>query len=380
LTKELLKKFVKFTIPIMIAVSLIIFYAGHFSFSKDIELSKQQQQPIIKKDNVSPVVYKHFSTEINGHKQEINILEIKPDLSKVEIKPVLSFDSVFGFEKLSSIAARTKAYAVINAGFFTEHGSPSGMVVIGGKIITKPTGVYPVLVISDNKATLKEINMKINLICNGKTVNIDNINAFEKKGEVILYTPEFGTDNRAKTGNVSVTIVNNQVVKIARYEGKVDIPKDGVLLTFYNPNADKDNNMPFIAGDKVEFKYDPFFDKNAQCYECGSWIVKAGKVVIGARDSWVGVMTNYDPRTAVGIKDDGTVVLFTVDGRQPGFSVGLTGKELGEYLLNYGINNAAMLDGGASTEMIIEGKIVNTPSFKGQERPLGGGILIQIKD
>jgi exopolysaccharide biosynthesis protein len=90
----------------------------------------------------------------------------------------------------------------------------------------------------------------------------------------------------------------------------------------------------------------------------------------------VGVMTNRDPRTAVGIKEDGTVILFVVDGRQPGFSAGFTGKELAEYLIGCGVRDAAMLDGGASTEMLVEGRLVSRPSHKGEERPLAGGILI----
>jgi exopolysaccharide biosynthesis protein len=72
-------------------------------------------------------------------------------------------------------------------------------------------------------------------------------------------------------------------------------------------------------------------------------------------------------------------VLLTADGRQPGYSAGLTGRELGELLLELGISNAAMLDGGASTEMIVDGKIVNRPSFKGQERPLGGALIVRYR-
>ena len=70
------------------------------------------------------------------------------------------------------------------------------------------------------------------------------------------------------------------------------------------------------------------------------------------------------------------VILMTIDGRQPGYSIGMTGKELGNFILSYGINNAAMLDGGASTEMIVKGKIVNKPSGEGRERPVGGGIVL----
>jgi exopolysaccharide biosynthesis protein len=54
----------------------------------------------------------------------------------------------------------------------------------------------------------------------------------------------------------------------------------------------------------------------------------------------------------------------------------MTCRELGEFLIDYGVKSAAMLDGGASTEMIVEGEVVNKPSFKEQERPLGGGLVV----
>ena len=90
-------------------------------------------------------------------------------------------------------------------------------------------------------------------------------------------------------------------------------------------------------------------------------------------------MTNRDPRTAVGIKNETTVVLITVDGRQPERSAGMTGEELARYLLQNGVKDAAMLDGGASTEMIVGGEIVNRPSFNGKERPVGGALAVFIK-
>jgi len=55
---------------------------------------------------------------------------------------------------------------------------------------------------------------------------------------------------------------------------------------------------------------------------------KDGQVVAVDRDDWVGLLTNRDPRTAIGVKHDGKVVLVTVDGRQPGYSVGLSSRSL----------------------------------------------------
>ena len=111
-------------------------------------------------------------------------------------------------------------------------------------------------------------------------------------------------------------------------------------------------------------------------YELGSWIVRDKKLVIGASDPWVGTMESRAPRTAVGILADGLLAFFVVDGRQEGLSNGLTGRELGEKLLALGFTDAALLDGGASSEMIVEGAIVNSPSA-GRERKIPVAFVIR---
>lgn len=71
------------------------------------------------------------------------------------------------------------------------------------------------------------------------------------------------------------------------------------------------------------------------------------------------------PRTAVAIKDDGTIMLFTVDGRAKE-SQGMTLEELQKTLRWLGAKDIINLDGGGSTTMFIDGfsdnGIVNNPS------------------
>ena len=147
----------------------------------------------------------------------------------------------------------------------------------------------------------------------------------------------------------------------------------------FDVSAYRDGELPVKAGDRVELVHVPDMTGDVQAYECGCWLVRSGEAVVGDWDPWVGVLTNRDPRTAVGIKEDGTVILLTVDGRQPGHSAGFTGRELAEYLISCGAVDAAMLDGGASTAMLLEGKLVNRPSYKGQEREIAGAILVLLE-
>ena len=65
----------------------------------------------------------------------------------------------------------------------------------------------------------------------------------------------------------------------------------------------------------------------------------------------------------------------TVDGRQPGCSVGMTLAELASLMRELGCSDALNLDGGGSTTLWTRGAVVNRPS-DGQERAVADGLLL----
>jgi len=65
------------------------------------------------------------------------------------------------------------------------------------------------------------------------------------------------------------------------------------------------------------------------------------------------------PRTGIGQRADGSIILVVIDGRQPTWSIGATLRDLMHVFYQYGAINAANLDGGSSSEMVYSGKILN---------------------
>lgn len=74
-----------------------------------------------------------------------------------------------------------------------------------------------------------------------------------------------------------------------------------------------------------------------------------------------------NPRTAIGQKADGSIILLVIDGRQ-GLKLGASLLELQEIIIKLGAVNAISLDGGGSTAMYYEGDIINNPSCVTGER------------
>lgn len=84
-----------------------------------------------------------------------------------------------------------------------------------------------------------------------------------------------------------------------------------------------------------------------------------------------------NPRTLAGITAKGKLLLVTVDGRQPGWSVGASFKESAQIMRSLGAVDAVNLDGGGSTTMTIGKRLANRPSDTTGERPIGDAIVIQ---
>ena len=72
------------------------------------------------------------------------------------------------------------------------------------------------------------------------------------------------------------------------------------------------------------------------------------------------------PRTAIGQRKDGIVLFLVINGRLPN-SIGADMVDLTEIMENYGAYNAANLDGGSSTELVVNNKIINTPVAGGTD-------------
>lgn len=83
-----------------------------------------------------------------------------------------------------------------------------------------------------------------------------------------------------------------------------------------------------------------------------------------------GLITGMNPRTAIGQRADGAVLLLVIDGRQAQ-SAGATYADLTEIMLDYGAVNACNLDGGSSTVMWFDGDYVNDCSTNPRTLPTG---------
>jgi len=92
----------------------------------------------------------------------------------------------------------------------------------------------------------------------------------------------------------------------------------------------------------------------------GPLLIKDGTSCLHLAESFN--LNERNPRTAIAQKADGMALLIVVDGRQPDWSAGVSLGELTDLMLDIGANDAMNLDGGGSSVMVVNNKLMNRPS------------------
>ncbi len=316
------------------------------------------------------VIHWREEFEIDGKPQVAYFLELNLENPNLEVFPVLSQDRIFGFEFLSEMNLRYEAAATVNAGFNHAYGQPSGLVVQNGRIISGSSGYGRNLLIKDQKAWFLNSSIKTWIQQGEEKLPVDRVNPYPQDRGILIFTPEFGPANRIEGKSTTCIVENNKVVSSEIVSGETDIPDNGYLIV--DLRTDNSPLLSFIPGNEVKLSWE---GEAEQGYQCSGSLVENGVNTAGENDPWAGSLGIPTPRTAVGIKDASTLIFLVVDGRQPGYSVGVTGKQLADILISVGVTEAALLDGGASSQMIISGETVNRPST-GKERLLASAFII----
>lgn len=100
-----------------------------------------------------------------------------------------------------------------------------------------------------------------------------------------------------------------------------------------------------------------------QLFAFGPTLVNDGKVVVSENDEVAKAMSS-NPRTAIGIIDDLHYIVVVADGRSQA-STGLSLYQLATVMQDYGCQLAYNLDGGGSSTLYFNGKVVNNPTTNG---------------
>jgi hypothetical protein len=321
----------------------------------------------------------------------IHVLVLDP--ARTRLVSALAMDEIAGAESVSSLAARHGALAAVNGGYFRTtgiyRGEPAGAYVAGGRVLSEPNATRMEIAVSNagggTRVAFAQLDVRMRAAAEGAAGRpIDGINRPREKGELVLFTPEFHATTLTPPGGLEIIVSSGRVSDIRDGTGGAAIPKDGYVLSADGAARDW-ARAGFTVGRRVELEVEtaarPAFPFEPE------WVVGAGPLLVrdgaplGAEQADAeGFAFDFGrgrhPRTALGVRGDGAILLVTVDGRQPQKSVGMTLPELAGLMAGLGCRDAINLDGGGSTTMVVGGKVVNNPSDAAGERPVSDAWLV----
>ncbi|MFA6988781.1 MAG: phosphodiester glycosidase family protein [Candidatus Gastranaerophilaceae bacterium] len=307
----------------------------------------------------------------------VNIIEIDQKINeKLQIKPELAANGLKQKARVSTIARRKNAIAAVNGTYFKpETGVPIGTLFIDKKLITGPIYQRVALGISKDGFMMDRVSFEGSVKSKNSTIKIDNINQPRLLSTyTLVYTPEWGVFTPAtKKYGIQVVIKNNKVSKITT--ATTQIPKDGYVIS--GP-ASKLKTLKSGEEVKLETSINPNWANIDHIISGGPYLVKDGTVFVDAKEQKLLSIAGRNPRTAVGYTEDGRFIMVTIDGRE-NKSIGMTLYELAAFMKEIGCYNAMNLDGGGSSQMYINGKVVNNPSSKGGYA-VSNALTLSLKD
>ena len=305
-------------------------------------------------------------------------LEVDPQ--KFDIRMVLPGGEVTqGLGKLSTIAQKYNAVAAVNGGYFDW----SGTFLIGDIRINGTTvGMVPeersgLINKKDGRYDVGQASYSGTVSINGQGISFWGVNSPRGKDAVILYNRLYGTHTGTNEFGKEFVIRHNSVAAINN--GNSEIPSDGAVVSVHGQSLEYFKNVR--VGDRAEIieSFGEAIPDNVDFYGAGPQLVKNGRVDVTSYNEGIAndIANGRAPRTAVGIKPNGHVILMVVDGRQS-HSIGATLPEMGQLLIKYGADRGVNFDGGGSSEMVINNQIVTSPSG-GTERKIGNALVVVRK-
>jgi hypothetical protein len=309
------------------------------------------------------------------------------------LEPVLSNETVVERETLTSMQRRLASQATaagVNGDYFTfATGRPSGVLMRDGGLVTPPNAARASAgITTDGRLEVRRASFAGSWRGLGGNRVVRSLNAPPTADGSALYTDRYGPATPPLPGSVALVLfpfptptpevdLVAPVVELRAGGGAVPIPAGGAVLLARGQSAAALTAETAVGATMtVRLSLRPTWPGVLSAFGGGPQLVRDGVPLYRSGEKFTTRQLGpRAPRSAVGQLADGRVVLVAVDGRQPGYSVGLTSFELAQALVRLGAVTGMGLDSGGSTTMAFDGTLLNRPS-DGRERSISTGVML----
>ena len=325
----------------------------------------------------------------------IHVIKVQRQENRFEFVTTLAANTIFGLATVPEQIADLKLdfeepFAAVNADFFhirqgPYQGDPTGLHIVNSEIVSTPSGAS-FWIDKNLQPHIGEVSCKFTVTFGYDLTFPILLNQERGDNEIVLYTPALGASTRTKKGREFILERHPEsswlplrtgagytaLISSMHDYGNTAIDAGRMVLSVGPGLVEKIPKPEKNTSLKISMKTKPDLTGSAVGIAGGPILVKDDKKVYSSKKK----EPPRHPRTALGFNDD-YFLLLVVDGRQKELSIGMTLDELAEYMLNLGCKEAMNLDGGGSSTIYLNGKILNSPS-DGRARRIANALVVVI--
>jgi len=334
------------------------------------------------------------SIEFTSHGPvSIHVVRGPKPVGLYRLKPVLSNESIVLRETVSAMEKRlsTQATSVgVNGDYFSPtDGRPSGILLRDGVLATPPNSARSSAGITlDGLLDVRKVGFRGTWRGTGQRRALNFLNKAPGTNGISLFTSDWGPTTPRITGGFAAVLGSfppatpntDLAVPVTSASASTSariVPGTAVLVA--RGNAALKLQTEAQPGTVVTLRLilQPDWSVVSDAIGGGPTLVRDAAPVYRSNEAFTtSQLAPRGPRTAVGQRADGGIVFLTTDGRQPGYSVGMTNFELAQALVRFGAVRGMALDGGGSSTLAFEGTVLNSPS-DGKERAVSTALMLQ---
>lgn len=349
--------------------------------------------------------------------QSIHILIADPHIVKIGIG--IADNKCASAKTTLGIAKQTNAIAAINAGFFDfccKYKIQDFMTKVLDCFGYDRYKAYPLWTLNrdshyysvspiytgaigwnnaDQQPIFGALKTSVQLQIHGSDYAINGLNKPNTRG-LALYSSGYDIQTPYSRALVAeIVIQGDKIIEIiSASHGKTTIPENGYVYVL--PGKQRKLANQITVGDAANVSIanvqkldlasqveDEVWDSRENILASTPLLIQNNTIVEYLKEGKSAFYIKSHPRSAIGVLENGNWVFVVVDGRQK-HAKGFTILELAQFMKDIGCTGALNFDGGGSSTMVIQDKVVNIPSGREygltrKERPVSNAIIISSK-
>ncbi len=306
------------------------------------------------------------------------------------LAPALPGYFVQGRRKLTQFERRVSPSATVvglTGDVFPAGKGPTGLLEQSGVLEGFPDSQRSSLGIgTDGRLVVREVPFTAEWRGSGSLEQLRGLNRPPRPGWVTLYTSHWGATTPRQKGVLEAVLhpfpaattgadLTGTVIRLASGGGS-QIPKNGAVLSARGGGRGKlhaEARPRTVVTVRLQFR--DSFAAIPQGIGGGPVLVRNGQPVFNTGETFDPAhLARRLPRAAVGQRADGSILMVSVDGSRPGYSIGLTNYALAQTMERLGAVNAIALGTGKQVALAFDGSLLSRPA-RG-ERSVSTALLL----